>query len=101
MDVTVPVPASAVVEKPAIVRVSPEKLKAFEMFGRGASVEDVSQATGRARSTISDYLADFVLAEKPASIGAWVPDSMYKQVVNAKMQINTDRLKPLFLALGE
>jgi ATP-dependent DNA helicase RecQ len=87
--------------RPALSRLSPEKLKAYELFRQGASLDDVSRHIGRARSTTADYLADFITAEKPASIAPWVPEPVYRQIQATKAQINTDRLKPLFLALGE
>jgi ATP-dependent DNA helicase RecQ len=80
---------------------NPAKQQAFAMFRQGASVEEVSAAITRARATVSEYLADFVAAEKPASIAAWVPDATYKRVADAYRRLNTTRLKLLFMELGE
>jgi len=82
-------------------RVNPEKSRAFQMFRQGATVEEVSQAIGRARSTTNEYLAEFILAERPASIGAWVPQGTYDQVHQVMRQVGGERLKPIFLALNE
>ena len=71
-------------------------VQAFAMFRQGASVDEGSQHTGRARSTGADYLAEFIAAERPASIAAWVPENVYRQVATVTKQINTDRLKPVF-----
>lgn len=71
------------------------------MFRQGASIDEVAQQIGRARSTTTEYLADFIALERPASIAAWIPDRMYKQVADVQRQLATDRLKPLFLALNE
>ncbi len=78
-----------------------QKQQAFQMFRQGASIDEVAQQIGRARSTTTEYLADFIALERPASIAAWIPDRMYKQVADVQRQLATDRLKPLFLALNE
>ncbi len=57
--------------------------------------------TGRARTTVLDYLGDFIREERPASIAAWVPDQEYGRIASAARQVGTDRLKPIYLALGE
>ena len=57
--------------------------------------------TGRARPTVVDYLCEYVREAKPPSLKAWVKDSVYERVAMAARQVGTDRLKPMFLALGE
>ena len=71
------------------------------MFRQGASIEDVAQQMGRAASTVTQYLVEYIHAEKPASIAAWVNERVYKEVEEAKGKLGTDRLKGLFLALNE
>ena len=58
-------------------------------------------ATGRARSTVVDYLCDHIRREKPAHIDGWVPRGQYDQVVGPARELGTARLKPIFLALEE
>jgi ATP-dependent DNA helicase RecQ len=77
------------------------KQQAFAMFRQGASLEEVSAAITRARSTVAEYLADFVMVEKPASIAAWVPEGAYKRIEETYRRMNTGRLKLLFMELGE
>jgi ATP-dependent DNA helicase RecQ len=74
---------------------------AFELFRQGAAIDDVMHQTNRARSTVMDYLLEFVRRERPASIAAWVPDEVYQRVGAAARKVGTDRLKPIFIALGE
>ncbi len=78
-----------------------QKQQAFQMFHQGASIDDVSQQINRARSTTSEYLADFIACERPKSIAAWIPDSTYKRIAEAQKELATDRLKPIFVALNE
>ena len=54
-----------------------------------------------APSTVNGYLADFILAEKPASIFAWVPEDVCERVAAAAELHGTARLKPVFLELNE
>lgn len=74
---------------------------AFELFRTGAAVEDVMHTIGRTRSTIMDYLADFIQQEKVADISAWVPRDVYDQVAIEARKAGLERLKPIFLALNE
>jgi ATP-dependent DNA helicase RecQ len=94
----------AAVHTPArmnVARANPHKEQAFAMFRQGASLDEVSQQLARARSTVAEYLCEFISTTRPASIAAWVPDSTYKQVHDAMRQVGGERLKPLFLALNE
>jgi ATP-dependent DNA helicase RecQ len=80
---------------------SATKSQAFQLFRRGAAIEEVIQKTGMAASTVNGYLADFVLAEKPESIFAWVPEDVCERVAAAADIHGTERLKPVFLELNE
>ena len=92
----VPVPAP----KPT-VRPNTQREQAYGLFRREASIEAIVQQTGRARSTVHAYLADFISDEKPASIAAWMPEDLYNQIASAARLVGTDRLKPIYIALGE
>ncbi|HYT94705.1 MAG TPA: helix-turn-helix domain-containing protein, partial [Gemmataceae bacterium] len=50
---------------------------------------------------IVDYLTLFIRHERPASIGPWIKDDLYQRIAAAARQVGTERLKPIFLALGE
>ena len=71
------------------------------MFRAGASIEVVMQETGFARSTVCGYLCDFIRSEKPTSIAVWVDDARLRQITAAVQQHGSERLKPIFVALGE
>jgi ATP-dependent DNA helicase RecQ len=87
--------------KPLSARPNPQRTLAFEQFREGATVEDVMHQTGRARATVMDYLCEFIREERPKTIRTWVPDEVYDRVAMAARQVGTDRLKPIFLQLGE
>jgi ATP-dependent DNA helicase RecQ len=86
--------------KPA-TRPNPLRDLAFALFRAGAAVEDVMHQTNRARATVFDYLCDYVREERPASLSAWVPDGLCQRIAAAARQVGTERLKPIFIALGE
>ena len=51
-------------------------------------------------STTVQYLCDYLKADAPPSVSHWVADDVYRQVADAAAQHGTDKLKPLFDALG-
>ena len=57
--------------------------------------------TGRARATVVDYLCEYIREQRPRTLRAWVPEAVYDRVAQAARQVGTDRLKPIFLQLGE
>jgi ATP-dependent DNA helicase RecQ len=56
---------------------------AFDMFVKGAAVEQVAAATGRAETTVWAYLADFIERTPARSIDAWVPPDVQARVGDA------------------
>jgi ATP-dependent DNA helicase RecQ len=89
------------VEPAKSAAVTGTKATAYELFRTGAAVEDVMHQTSRSHSTIMDYLADYIRQENVADISPWVPADVYAQVADAARAAGTNRLKPIFVALGE
>lgn len=94
-------PPPSVSHAPRVSVSSPTKSLAFQLFRGGASVEEVIEKTGMARSTVYGYLADFILAEKPESIFTWVPEDVCERVAAAAEIHGMDRLRPVFVELNE
>jgi ATP-dependent DNA helicase RecQ len=90
---------TAVAQEPA--KLSPRQLTAFALFRGGAVVEDVMRQMSLSRTTVIDYLALFIRHERPRSITAWVAHGLYQRIAAAARQVGTEKLKPVFLALGE
>ena len=80
---------------------NPEKEEAMRMFARGASVEAVARSTGRKPSTVFGYLDEFVQAQRPDRVDAWVNDAIYKRVAEAAAVLAADRLRPIYEYLDE
>ncbi len=66
-----------------------------EMFSRGASVEEVAAAIGRAVSTCHGYLTQWIVRTRPNDIDAWVSDDLYEQVVAAAAVVGVYPLTPI------
>ena len=99
--ITVPPQAATRSVAPAGSRISPAKSTAFVLFHKGESIESVCRQTGRAAGTISEYLAEYIIAETPASIATWVTPAVYRLVSDAVTTTGAERLKPIFTALNE
>jgi ATP-dependent DNA helicase RecQ len=82
-------------------RMTARLIIAFDLFRKDTVIDDAMHQMGLSRSTISDYLTEFIRQERPASIAAWVPEDLYQRIATAVRQTGTGRLKPIFLMLGE
>ncbi len=88
-------------DRPSLSRPNPVKEAAFRLFQNGDSTEDAAIKTGRARSTITEYLAEFIEREKPATIECWVVPEVYEKVRAAADKVGVSALRPVFIALDE
>jgi ATP-dependent DNA helicase RecQ len=75
--------------------------RAFALFRAGASLERVIKETGMSAGTVCRYLCDYILTEKPRSLAPWINEGRYQQIAAAAREHGTERLKPIFVALGE
>ena len=76
------------------------KQKAFDLFARGRSIDEVMAATARARSTTMEYLTAFLESEHPQRLDPWVDAATYRTVAEAAEQLGTSQMKPIFDRLG-
>ncbi len=74
--------------------------RACTHFREGMSIAEVAKRLGRATSTVAGYLTDYIREERPASIEAWVSESVRQRVLIAAHASPDGRLKPIFDALG-
>ncbi len=72
------------------------KEAAFEMFARGASVEDVATATLRAQSTVSSYLADYITENEITDPSPWVSKADFERIKKAAEILGAAKLSPLY-----
>ena len=76
------------------------KQAAFELFAKGASVEQVTAATGRALGTTWGYLAEFIETRRPQRLDPWLDPDTYGAVAAAVKDVGSNYLKPIFEHLG-
>jgi ATP-dependent DNA helicase RecQ len=95
-----PPPRQAIAPAPP-TRVTPREEQAFRLFREESVLEDVMHQMNLARSTLTEYLVKYIQLEKPRSIRTWVSDEQYQRVMAAARQVGTEKLKPIYLALGE
>ncbi len=94
-------PAASVELPRGPVKMNPGRELAYRLFRDGADVTDVCHQTGRARSTVMEYLAEFIREARPQSIAAWVSAELYEQIATVAGRVGMERLRPIFLELGE
>jgi ATP-dependent DNA helicase RecQ len=74
--------------------------RAYELFRRGDSIDDVVVALKRARSTVVDYLTGYIQRERIHDPRPWVDHETVARVQDAADRVGVERLKPVFDQLG-
>jgi ATP-dependent DNA helicase RecQ len=100
-DVTI---AFTKVEEPAArkkIEPGTPRARAIDLFREGCVIEDVMHQLGKSRSTVLDYLKDYIELDRPESIIGWVSEEVYQKVAAAAKKVGTARLKPIFIELEE
>jgi ATP-dependent DNA helicase RecQ len=75
---------------------SSSSIAAFDYFRSGDSVDVVAKKMVRAKSTVVNYLADYVRYHRISDPTPWVNPSIAKQVFENKQLAEEGKLKPLF-----
>lgn len=81
-------------------RTNPAKEQAFALFAQGTDIDRVAEAIGRARSTATGYLAEYIALRRPERLDVWVDRPTYDRIAVAAVTSEDGRLKPLFDQLG-
>jgi ATP-dependent DNA helicase RecQ len=76
------------------------KETAFELFAKGASVEQVTASTGSALGTTWGYLAEFIQTRRPERLDAWIDQKTYRSIADAVKKSGTEYLQPVFERFG-
>ncbi len=76
-------------------------LQAAKLFEQGMSIEQVAESMGRALSTTSGYLEEYILHHRITSPEPWLDMETFQKITSAAFSIDSDRLKPLYEALEE
>jgi ATP-dependent DNA helicase RecQ len=76
------------------------RFAAAALFKQGVPLEQAAAKLGRAKSTTTQYLVEYIAREKPASIAPWVADPEYTRIRQTAINMNEDRVKPIFEQLN-
>ncbi len=76
------------------------KVKAMKLFGEGMSIDDVCEQVGRARSTVAEYLVEYVMNEGVCDPSHWIPPVLFTDIRNAVEKHGLEKLKPIHEELG-
>ncbi|MFG0329079.1 MAG: DNA helicase RecQ [Phycisphaerales bacterium] len=77
------------------------KRKAFDLFRAETPVAEVAKTVGRAKSTTWGYLFEFIAAERPERLDAWVEPALRARIDAAMDEVGTRFLRPVFERLNE
>ncbi|MGI8981165.1 MAG: DNA helicase RecQ [Pirellulaceae bacterium] len=78
------------------ISMSAAKMAADGLFREGRSIDDVAAQIGRARSTVTGYLVEFLLQEGQLSPEPWLDDASFAAISAAARAVGLECLKPVF-----
>ncbi len=87
---------SATPESLSTMSKSAAKMAADGLFREGRSIEEVAAQTGRAHSTVTGYLVDFLMQEGQLSPEPWLDDESFATISAAVKAVGLERLKLVF-----
>ncbi|MBL8848992.1 MAG: DNA helicase RecQ [Planctomycetaceae bacterium] len=93
-------PPTAGLESFSTTSKSAARQAAAALFREGRSLEDVMQQIGRARSTVTQYLVEFLSEEGHLSPEPWLSEERFVAVAAAVEVLGPGPLKPIFDRLG-
>lgn len=83
-----------------MMNVNPESIpftkstaETYQYISRGFSIDRIASIRRLKRSTIEDHILEIALLDKSFSISSYVPDAMFKKIVDVSE--NSNRLKPI------
>ena len=71
-------------------------MAADALFREGRAIDDVAQQIGRAHSTVTGYLVEFLMAEGQLSPEPWLDEVSFTAIAAAAKVVGLERLKPVF-----
>ena len=74
---------------------------AKELFKNGESIETIISKTGRAKSTVLEYLASWIIEDKIQNIENFISKEKEDLITQAIDKCGRERLKPIYLELKE
>ena len=75
-------------------------IASFGHFKRGASIDEVMKEMGRARSTVTGYLGEFLRHDQIQDPSPWVEQQTVRRIEQAIAEVGQAGLRPIFDQLG-
>lgn len=75
-------------------------IPAFAYFRRGASIEEVMEKLGRARSTVCNYLNEYLRHERVMDPSPWIDAPLARRIEDAIEAVGPGPLRAIFDRLG-
>ena len=66
------------------------------LFARGKTTSEVAKVLGRATTTASNYLAEFIVETKPSDLSPWIDPGDLREICEFARTLETPALKPVF-----
>ena len=90
-------------KKPILLNtsISPSKKIAFECFAKMEDIDSISDKCDRSKATILEYLVEYIQTTNKEDYKIYVEDEEVALVRQAVQKVGKERLKPIYLALGE
>ena len=85
--------------RPRKIDCRPELGARRSSFSQRKSLADVRQATGRAQSTVTEYLVDYIEREGLRDPAPWLDSALFGRIRSIAEKMESGRLKPIFEAL--
>lgn len=86
--------------EPKATSSSPARHMAFDLFRQGKSIDSVAAIVGRAASTVSEYLAEFIDESGLSDPEPWVDAATFERIQNVRHLADEGKLKPVYDALN-
>jgi ATP-dependent DNA helicase RecQ len=90
-------------KKPILLNtsISPSKKIAFECFAKMEDIDSISDKCDRSKATILEYLVEYIQTTNKEDYKIYVDDSEVALVRQAVIKVGKERLKPIYVVLGE
>jgi len=77
-------------------KLSQARQLAFDLFEQKLSIEEVAKSVGRAESTTTQYLVEYIKREKINNPYPWVDEQTLSHIIDAVEQVGRGHMKPIF-----
>lgn len=77
------------------------RARSIELFRQRKTIAEVAELVGRAQSTTTQYLGEFVVDEQILDVSPWVNAETMAKVELAAHEVGLEKLKPIFDFLSE